>query len=611
MMLHELVIYARREGLKVQPGFEPETIRWLLVFSPEAKFLGVQDLAGEERKSKGREFAVCPAAPSNWLLAGGRANFLVESLQTVVCYCKSEDDLPKASVKHAFFVDLLDQASSSVPELAPVAAALNDPAVLETIRTRLVENKAKPTHKATLAIIQPDGTLSIFVQRDDWHGWWLQFFHGLDTRGEDPGPRPAKGGPSMMRCFLSGELVHAQRTHNKIKGLADVGGQPTGDVLAGFDKDAFASFGLKQGANAAMSQQSAKVYSTALNHLIRHRSHRLAGTKIAYWYSGHVPEQLDALADVLGGIDLPEADETSEDASPSVAREKAQAMSRARAALDAIRTGKRPDLAAYRYYALTLSANAGRVVVRDWMEGSFEELVTAVNAWFDDLAIVHRQGQHVVANHKFAAVLAAPLRDLKDASAPLTACLWRSAVKRQPIPHEVMAQTLARVRIDLIQGDSPRHARLGLLKAFCNRNERTPNMKTSLDEFETHPAYLCGRIMAILGQIQYRALGDVGAGVIQRYYAAASATPALVLGRLIRTAQIAHLPKIESPGLRQWFQNQLTEVWSKLSQPPPSALTLEEQTLFAMGYYHQSAHRSEAKDAEAAPEEAAGQQSNS
>ncbi len=42
-----------------------------------------------------------------------------------------------------------------------------------------------------------------------------------------------------MCDLLTGELVTPQHTHGKIKGLADIGGLETGDVLAGFDKDAF------------------------------------------------------------------------------------------------------------------------------------------------------------------------------------------------------------------------------------------------------------------------------------------------------------------------------------------------------------------------------------
>ena len=116
-------------------------------------------------------------------------------------------------------------------------------------------------------------------------------------------------------------------------------------------------------------------------------------------------------------------------------------------------------------------------------------------------------------------------------------------------------------------------------------------MTPELDDSIQHPAYVCGRIMAVLAGIQWRALGDVGAGVVQRYYAAASATPALVLGRLVRLAQTGHLPKIEPAGLRQWYDNQLADVWARLHGDVPAVLGLEEQTLFAMGYYHQKVKR--------------------
>ena len=128
-------------------------------------------------------------------------------------------------------------------------------------------------------------------------------------------------------------------------------------------------------------------------------------------------------------------------------------------------------------------------------------------------------------------------------------------------------------------------------------------MKTELNEHETHPAYLCGRIMALLARIQEKAIPGVGAGIVQRYYAAASATPALVIGRLIRGAQVGHLPKIDG-GLSRWFEDQLAEIWSRLKEPPPAVLNLEEQTLFAMGYYHQIAQLRRGKKADSSEESA-------
>jgi len=317
---------------------------------------------------------------------------------------------------------------------------------------------------------------------------------------------------------------------------------------------------------------------------------------VLYWYSGPVDPDDDPIRELFEGAGLPAPEDSAASAdahhgnAASVA-ERAQAESRARRLLQAIQSGQSSDLGDFRYYALTLSANSGRVVVRDWMEGRFEELLRSVDAWFRDLAIVSRDGKGVVSSHKFGAVLAAPVRELRDAPAPLAAILWRCAVKRQPIPFEIMAQTLRRVQIDLMQGETPLHARIGLLKAFCNRNERTPDMNPELNCVENDPAYLCGRILAILAKIQQRALGDVGAGIVQRYYAAASATPGLVLGRLVRTAQVGHLPKIQEKGLQRWFENQLAEAWSQLHDKPPAVLSLEGQTLFAMGYYQQVAKR--------------------
>jgi hypothetical protein len=96
-----------------------------------------------------------------------------------------------------------------------------------------------------------------------------------------------------------------------------------------------------------------------------------------------------------------------------------------------------------------------------------------------------------------------------------------------------------------------------------------------------------GRLLAAFEQIQSKAL-SVKAGVVQRFYGAASATPGLVMGRLFRTAQY-HLKSIKSPA---GYQELLEEITSKIGEDFPVTLSLEEQGRFALGYYHQ---RSEQK----------------
>lgn len=103
-------------------------------------------------------------------------------------------------------------------------------------------------------------------------------------------------------------------------------------------------------------------------------------------------------------------------------------------------------------------------------------------------------------------------------------------------------------------------------------------------------AYLCGRLFAVFDRLQYLALGQVGAGVAERYYASASVTPALVMGRLFRNAQF-HLAKAGG-GVAENVRKDFEEISCALGEQFRPTLTLEEQGRFALGYYHQKAeHR--------------------
>ena len=110
-----------------------------------------------------------------------------------------------------------------------------------------------------------------------------------------------------------------------------------------------------------------------------------------------------------------------------------------------------------------------------------------------------------------------------------------------------------------------------------------------IDPDNTNPAYLCGRLLAVLESVQYAAIPGAGATITDRFFGTASSAPALVFGRLLRGAQ-AHLGKLrrERPGTYVALQRRLEEVQANLTSYPKT-LTLEQQGLFALGYYHQRA----------------------
>jgi CRISPR-associated protein Csd1 len=546
-----------RKAIDSEPGFARKKVKWAISCTRDGRFTGVIQLD----EAKGRMFERCPNLSQPELVGGDepRAHFLAEGLPTVALYWKDDlesRDQEKFLAKHEYFCALLEKAAVSTPYLTAAATMLRDAQKLEAIREELTRQKAKPTETATLLI---DGVNPL--ERDDWREWWRQFRSALHASGT---------GHGKMRCFATGELVQPVATHPKIKGLAGVGGLGTGDVLVGFDKQSFQSYGLEQSANAAMSEQTATAYTETLNRLILEKGRKLGNVLAVYWFAKAVPESDDPLSWLK---EPPEQVEAS-------------AELKARQLLCAIRSGERPDLANNRYFALNLSGAAGRVMVRDVMEGSFEALVTNVERWFADLSVVARDGKGLCSPQKFLAVAGAMVRELDELASPWVQQLWHAAITGRAIPSFAAARTALRVRVDVINDQAASHARMGLIKAFHIR-QGDQNMQPYLNPDHPHPAYHCGRLLAVLARLQRAALGDVGAGVVQRYYTAMSQAPGLVLGRLIASAK-NHLGKLDG-GLAHWYENQIADVMSRIGDVAPRTLTLEEQSLFALGYYQQLA----------------------
>lgn len=559
-MLDQLLAYAEAQGVDSEPGFAARTVKWAIACDDEGRYTGLLPL-GEA--GRGRRFHKAPQLSQPELIGGKspRSHFLVEALSTVALWLKDDSDAKarvRAQGKQDFFCALLRQCDPVVPGLAAAASMLADSEQRLRLHNDLAEQKAKDSDLVTLYLHD-----ALPLDSDAWYDWWRDYRAQLGAASVGPGPASAEA-----RCLLTGDLVAPAATHPKIKGLAGVGGLGMGDVLVGFDKAAFQSYGLDQSANAAMSTETAVAYTGSLNQLIAERGVKLGGTLAVHWFKEQVADPYDLVAALID----PSANE-------------AAARFQAAALLDAIHSGERPDLAGNRYYALLLSGAAGRVMVRDWMEGAFEELAAHIDAWFGDLAIVDRDGGRR-RRPKFLAVAGSLVRDLKELPPPLLLSLWHSALQNRPIPAAALARAVARARVDVIADNPANPTRMGLIKAFHLRKGDT-DVHATANHDHPSPAYHCGRLLAVLARLQRAALGDVGAGVVQRYYTAASQTPALVIGRLIANAK-NHLNKLDG-GLPFWFEEQISAVMSRIGDAAPRTLSLEQQSLFALGYYQQLA----------------------
>ncbi len=640
MPVQKLITYAKRNGLG-QPGFGPKSAKFVLICDTEigetpkeADFSVIELGDAENRRNPGLTFESCPETPG--MNSGGKSHVLLETIEVVLGVNKTilkpedkksaeeKEEEEKLLAKHEFFVESLRQMASLLPEAERFVSFLEDRPFCEKIFLELTESKrAKISDKITLRARSIESESLVFlVNEERWRPWWVEYRKTLGKGGNksdateaesgdgaSPPPKKRKAKPpkeSAMISLATGEVVEPATTHEKITELGDVGAMPTGAVFIGFDKAALQSFGLDKSANAAMDETSAAEYRAAINDIFKNRSKRFGNVKIGYWFK----EPVAATDDPVSMIEGPK--ETVKDEDDDDIYDQ---LNTARNLLNAWESGTKVKPTTNQYYSLILSGNAGRVMVRDWSSGSLTDWVEAANRWFSDTEIVRRDGSGIVCQHKFYAILGALLRDLTgkelDACSPMIVALWKAALNPNiNIPESAVLLALRRNRIDMF-GDKDgksvplNHARMGLLRAYLVRNEKDNNMSPYLNEDHPDTAYQCGRLMSLIADLQYAALGDVNAGVVQRFYSSASVSPQLVFGRLIRMCQF-YLGKIDEKAGNA-IEGRIAAVWGKIKDDIPATFSLKQQTLFAEGYYQEQARRrkeiADAKAAKVAKEE--------
>lgn len=115
----------------------------------------------------------------------------------------------------------------------------------------------------------------------------------------------------------------------------------------------------------------------------------------------------------------------------------------------------------------------------------------------------------------------------------------------------------------------------------------------ALDKENHTPAYLCGRLFAVLERLQQDASGNsLNRTIKDAYFASASSRPAIVFPKLLKLAQ-NHLNKIKSP---VFFNKLIGEIMWHLEGEFPETLLLSDQGRFIVGYYQQYQSFFEKKD---------------
>ena len=397
-------------------------------------------------------------------------------------------------------------------------------------------------------------------------------------------PADAAGHP----CLISGVVAPIVALHPSIKGVW--GAQSSGASLVSFNQKAFESYGKEQGDNAPSSEAAAARYGGALNRMLDRNSRNrlprpLGDAAVVFWAdtSDTVDETAAAAAEDWAAVMLePPAD----DASEAKRVGEALALLAAGRPLTQAAPGLEPGT---RFHVLGLSPNAARLSVRFWFDDTFD-------------AFAERLAEHYAAVHiepapwrdkppsvsRLLVRTTALLEDFKNIPPLLAGEVMRAILSGTPYPRAWLAASIVRLRA----GDDPAtgwHAAVARAVLARTRSEETPPV--SLEPENPDPAYQLGRLFAVLEAAQREALGQkINATVADRYYGAASATPARVFGPLLRGAR-NHIADATKRNKGFWINARLEQIIGRLGPDLPRTLRLEDQGRFAIGYYHERASR--------------------
>lgn len=395
-------------------------------------------------------------------------------------------------------------------------------------------------------------------------------------------------------CLVTGIEAPVARLHPTVKGVE--GAQSSGASLVSFNLDAFKSYGKDQGDNAPTSEAAAFRYGAALNRMLdrgsRNRLPRPVGdTSLVFWAdtSDSVSEAQAHAAEGFFAV-LSEPPEDDEEAAKLA--DALEKLSKGRPVQDL--DLKQKLAKGTRFHVLGLAPNAARLSVRYWLDDDFELFARRLADHYEAMNILPSPwGAKPPSVQRLLVKTTALQEKFDNIPHGLAGEVMRAVLSGAPYPRTWLAAAIIRLRA----GDDPgRGWHAAVIRACLNRSNRSPHpeaeefLPVSLDPENKSEAYQLGRLFAVLESAQDAALGRVNATIADRYYGAASSTPARVFAALIRGAK-THISDARKRNQGLWIEPRLQEIIARLPPNLPTSLRLEDQGRFAVGYYHERAFR--------------------
>lgn len=591
MKLYEKLVQDERklrDGEVFPPGFSKEGIGFRIVISEKGEFITLEDLREKRDKKLFPAYCVVPKWDGK-RAAGIRPYFLWDNCK----YILGRERKGKNPEAQKAFLSYIDEVC---------AVAGEKPCSIEAVE-RFIQDKSQQKrllgHENATELIESQSFIGFAIQDMQYtlltdeeyiKDVWRIYLRKLDEEAAEVerilfGNKEKKESeeiekrhqmPVLNIDLITGEKGPVYPLHPTIKRTIVTGGK--NDIpFVSFNADSFCSYKKKKSYNAPVSRKTAFSFTTAINYLMSSDKHnlRIGDVRTLYWAEKNTDMET-MFGMLMGSYTVPQV----ADDSLSIF-------------LKSMKKGVLPpelDDDNTDFFILGLSQNAARVVVKYWYRNTVSRISRNLFEHLADTAIVGPENMGVPTVRALLRQTAINSDDDKIPS-PAVSAFYRSVLQGYPYPQTALALLLNRMRHEQ---DDPRrriykigYYRAAFIKAILNRNYKK-ELSMALDLDRKEPAYLCGRLFAVLEKIQRNALGEnLNTTIKDRYFSTASTSPQVVFPQLIRLSQ-NHLKKIKgtNKGLTVNMEKMLQSIVTGLQQFP-AILDIKGQGEFAIGYYHQ------------------------
>ncbi|MCD8237029.1 MAG: type I-C CRISPR-associated protein Cas8c/Csd1 [Prevotellaceae bacterium] len=386
-------------------------------------------------------------------------------------------------------------------------------------------------------------------------------------------------------CLITGDKTDIVR---KVTPTPILGCKASASFVSFQKNCGYDSYGKEQGYNAPISLKAEFAFSTVIKKIISKKSRNIfvigshknkTARTFLFWASSNseaAKKSEDSLFALFG-----RAEEDNDDPNRRIELVRRTFMSIYNREMLINKDDK--------FFILGLAPNSARIAVVYWNELPLREFAGLINKHFTDMEIVdtRKDKKPYVGLHSILGNVTLGGKS-SDAAPNLPDAVVKSIFQGLPYPASLFQACIRRIRVE----QSVNIVRAAIIKAYLNRlkdNNNNKKLDIMLDKENQNQGYLCGRLFAVLENLQYAA--NKQDTIRSSYMNAASATPSAVFSTILKLSN-SHYSKLlkEKKWLANFFDNQKKEIIA-LIHDFPNTLDLNDQGRFFLGYYHQKNHR--------------------